>query len=119
MPLKSINLFFLFTGRANNSIFYYETGESAGNYLFPDFVPTFLKINNDSAEYQKALEICTKDERDCIYDYLITQNTKLAKNTKLVEEKIDFNAMIVGQYIFFWLFSNRYYTGRSEIHSFN
>lgn len=75
--------------RVNQSIFHYESSESQASFQFPNFVPTFLKINKTSQEYQDAVKICTEKELDCIYDYMITKKSNIAKYTKLIEIEID------------------------------
>ncbi|CAL1547142.1 unnamed protein product [Lymnaea stagnalis] len=68
---------------ANTSVFIYSNGMTAANYTKADFIPVFRSSLNISAALLKnATTFCGVGSELCIYDYLVTGDTRFAQNTK-------------------------------------
>ncbi|KAL5010333.1 hypothetical protein ScPMuIL_012638 [Solemya velum] len=70
----------------SESIFIYTPERDAAYYAQPDFTPIFLSSFKE-VEIVGAEAICGNTDKDCVYDYLLTNDILVANNTKNLNEK--------------------------------
>lgn len=65
---------------AAESEFYYRPGKSYNDYSFPDYIPYFRAFTDD--QITEAWGVCGESHNEqCIFDYLVTNDSTLAINT--------------------------------------
>lgn len=66
----------------NESIFKYDYGMSHSSYSFPNFTPTFLNETNSSLLAEAEAKCGGAENRDCVFDFIVTGNEQLALSTQ-------------------------------------
>ncbi|KAK3595092.1 hypothetical protein CHS0354_043192 [Potamilus streckersoni] len=71
---------------AHTSVFRYPTGKNHTDFQHTDFVPKFLD-EADPVKVVGAEQKCGKDNHECIFDLVFTENEAVANNTRSVEQR--------------------------------
>ena len=80
-----------------DSILWYEDGDSHANYVNETFIPRFgIQFDNDN-ERLRANEVCGDDEA-CLYDLATTKDEDVAGNTREEMTNVVETQEILGQY---------------------
>ncbi|CAL1533934.1 unnamed protein product [Lymnaea stagnalis] len=71
---------------SSTTVFTYANGMTAANYTEPGYTPIFRSSLNPSAALLKnATDFCGVGQELCVYDYLVTGDTRFAQNTKTTQ----------------------------------
>ena len=91
-------LFFHLSGQITQeeSLFYYENGETVSTLSDPNHIPIFLdEIDNETLN--EAIAFCGGDENiECLFDFSQTRNEALAQSTANTNNQNNENEQIIG-----------------------
>ncbi|KAL3836470.1 hypothetical protein ACJMK2_021902 [Sinanodonta woodiana] len=86
----------LWRTNVNNSLFVYENGDSHATYQNTSFVPIF-KDSYSPTQVTAAEDKCGgQDQVACVYDYLTTNDTLFAENTRDTNETFTVSSALAG-----------------------
>lgn len=71
---------------ADESIFRYDNGKGHADYNNAEFVPKFYD-EFTTEQIADSSVVCRDGKKECIYDFVITQNRELASATSAVLEE--------------------------------
>ncbi|XP_052273396.1 uncharacterized protein LOC127873560 [Dreissena polymorpha] len=82
----------------SSSVFIYEDGKSHSDYHNASYVPRFLDTF-DKETIIKAEKICGSVNVECVFDYVFTLNSTIAKTTSNISETININAKEIAKVV--------------------
>ncbi|KAL3832136.1 hypothetical protein ACJMK2_023807 [Sinanodonta woodiana] len=72
--------------KSNESIFHYPTGTNHVDFHHKDFEPQFID-EADPEKVSSAKQICGKENQECIFDLVFTENEAVANYTRNIEQQ--------------------------------